>query len=446
MSERLVIWERQYGTLARVILPTVFHDARRVSFVLFLSVAIASGCQARAPIPPIAPDRLERTPVAGVAGVVFTSTPTVGPSPTPVVVATVMAEPPEPLTVAPDFQVSVFAEAVGEVWGLGRAPNGDVFATVPSGDRILFLPDRDSNGIVDAIGIWYAGPGLNAPYDVEIAGGWLWVADTDAVVRFPYSDGQVEADSAPEVVIPLPGGGRNPARSLAFDAEDRLHVGVGASCNACIESDARGAAVLRFEQDGSDGVLFARGLRDPAHLAVHPETGTIWATDKARDDRGDDGPPDELNLLIPGADHGWPSCTGDRQADSQLGGSRVGCLETIPPALAFPAHTGSAGMAFGEGESIPAEWKGDLFVAFSGSNSRSLPIGHKIVRIPFQGGMPTGDVVDLVAGWLRPDTRRWGRPVDLLFAKDGSLLVADQGGRRIYRIVHAPLRRGTPLP
>ncbi len=413
---------------------------------VMLAAVVQLGCQPPPVVAPISPGRLDHTPVAGIAGVVFTSTPTPGPSPTPIVAATVLAEPPEPLTVATDFAVSVFADSVGAVWGLARAPNGDIFATIPEDNRVIVLPDRDRNGIADFVGTWYGGAGLNVPYGVVVHAGWVWVADTDGVVRFPYAEGQLEAGGAPEQVMPLPGFGRNPARAIAFDREGRMHIGVGANCNACIETDTRAAAVLRFQADGTDGVLFARGLRDPAHLAVQPETGAIWATDKARDDLGDNGPPDELNLLIPGGDHGWPACTSDRRADAEFGGSSDRCLETIPSSIAFEAHSGPAGLAFVEGDGFPEEWKGHLFVALSGSTNRTLPIGHRIVRVPFEGGVPTGEVIDFVSGWLRPDTRRWGRPVELLFATDGALLVSDSGGHRIYRVVHTPRRRGTPLP
>lgn len=419
---------------------------RLVAALSLAAAVFLVGCEPSEPIAPLSPGRLDHTPVAGFAGVVFTSTPTPGPSPTPVIIPTRIAEPPEPLNVAPDFAVSVFAESVGAVWGLGIAPNGDVFMALPEEDRVLVAFDRDRDGIADSVATWYGGYGLNAPYDVQVHGGWLWVADTDAIVRFPYADGQLEAGGAPEQILALPGEGRNPARSLAFDAEGRLHAGVGAYCNACIEGDTRAAAVLRFEVDGSGGVIFARGLRDPAHLAIQPETGAVWATDKARDDKGDDGPPDEVNRLVPGGDHGWPACTGDRRPDTEFGGSSASCLETIPPAVTFDAFSGAAGLAFVQGDGFPDEWHGHLLVALSGAAGRSLPIGHRIVRLPFEDGVPTGEIVDFVSGWLRPDTRRWGKPVDLVFAADGALLVSDPGGRRIYRVAHAPSRRGTPLP
>lgn len=413
--------------------------------VAAVAVAAAS-CAEAPPIGPVSPGRLDDTPIAGIGGVVFTSTPTTGPSPTPVVVATIVAEPPEPVDVEPDFIVSVYAEAVGPVWGLALAPNGDVLATVPEENRVLILPDRDRNGAADSTGTWYGGPGLNVPYDIRVHGGWVWVADTDAIMRFAYAEGDGEASGEPEIVMPLPGFGRNPARAIEFDALGRMHIGVGASCNACIEADTRAAAVLRFEPDGTDGVIFARGLRDPAHLAVQPETGALWATDKARDDLGDSGPPDELNALLPGGDYGWPACTGERRADRELGGSDERCGGTIPPSVRFDTQSSPAGMAFVDSDAFPEDWQGDLLVALSGSTNRTLPVGHKIVRLPFVDGAPTGAVLDFVSGWLRPDTRRWGRPIELLFAADGALLIADAGGERVYRVAYAPPRRGTPLP
>jgi glucose/arabinose dehydrogenase len=174
-------------------------------------------------------------------------------------------------------------------------------------------------------------------------------------------------------------------------------------------------------------------------MAQDPLTGEVWLTDKARDDLGDDGPPDELNRLVPGGDYGWPRCTADRQPDREFGGGG-GCADTIPPAIAFPAHLAPTGMAFYEGDMFPEEMRDDLFIASAGSTMRSLPIGSKVMRVAFEGGRPTGEVVDAVRGWLRLDTRRWGRPVDVEPAADGAMLIADDAGGRVFRLFYDPIR------
>ena len=418
--------------LGRVMLP------RTAVLSLLLSpwpLGLLSGCQPADPVAPISPSRMEHTPIAGVGGVVYTPTPTPGPSVTPTVAPTVVREPPEPLHAPGGFRVGLFADQLGPVRALERAPNGDIFASLPALDTILVLPDRDRDGAADGIYSWFAGPGLHHPVGMAFSEGALWVANTDGVIRFEYAEGDVSANGPPALVFPLPGGGRNPDRSLIIDAHDWLYVGVGAPCNACLPPDQRAASVLRYAVDGSEAALYANGLRDPAGLAQNPLTGEIWLTDKARDDRGDDGPPDELNQLVPGGDYGWPRCTGNRRPDGEFVG---GCTDTIPPVIAFPAHLAPTGLAFYEGDMFPEDMRDDLFVTSQGSTMRSLPIGYKLMRVAFEGGRPTGEVIDAVHGWLRPDTRRWGRPVDVEPAADGALLIADDAGGRVYRLFYDP--------
>ncbi len=404
----------------------------------------ASACEQPLVIAPVSPDRIEHTPVSGIGGVVFTPTPTPGPSATPTVAPTVMMDPPEPLDVAPGFHVGVFAENVGPVRNLERAPNGDVFASLPELAAIVVLPDRNGDGVAEAGSTWFIGPGLNHPTGMVFSGGALWVANTDGVVRFDYQPGALVASGPPTLVFPLPGGGRNPDRAIIVDDREQLYVGVGTECNACFPTDQRSGTVLRYALDGSGASLFARGFRDPAGMARDPSTGEIWLSDRARDDRGDDGPPDELNLLQPGGDFGWPGCVGDRQRDATLGGN-VDCARTLPPTIAFPAHLAPTGMTFNAAQMLPEAMRDDLFVVSAGSTQRTLPIGYKLMRVVMEGGRPTGEVADVVRGWLRPDTRRWGRPVDVEAAADGALLIADNAGGRVYRVTYdAPRPTATP--
>ena len=423
--------------------------ARRAGalFGLFglLGCPALGACAAPTTVPPIAPSLIELTPVAGIGGIAYTATPTAGPSATSTIVATVVVPPAEPLDLAPNVVASEFAAGLGPARAVAVAPDGVVMVAIARENRILALPDRDADGRADHV-LPFGGPdGYNHPSDLAFGGGHLWIANTDGIARVPYEPGDVAARTAPQMVVPLPEGGRNPDRSVALDGAVWLYIGVGGSCNACPQADVRQGAVLRLAVDGTSAAVYARGLRAPYGLAVHPDSGEVWATDQARDDRGDDGPSDELDRLIPGGDYGWPECFGDRRADLEFGAGRERCLGSIGPVLELPPHQAPSGMAFHNGRMFPEDWHGDLLVAYFGSSTASLPTGHRVVRLPFDAGEPTGQVVDVASGWLRRDTRRWGRPADVAVAPDGAIYVADEAAGRVYRLTYmAPVPTATP--
>ncbi|MFN8423481.1 MAG: hypothetical protein U0470_08910 [Anaerolineae bacterium] len=265
--------------------------AARARLAFLLVLIPAAGCTGRTPMMGRSPLDLEDTPPPGKGGVIFTATPTPGPSPTPSVAATVVVEPPEPLQLAPGFKASVFADAIGPVGRLARAPNGDIFASLAREDKIVVLPDRNADGRVDHVSVWWEGNGLNGPDGMAFWGGALWVANEDGLVRFAYRDGDLVAGGAPTSIVPLPAGGRVRGRPLAVNRQGQLFMGVGASCNACVEDDVRRATVLRVNADGSRTARFSSGFRAPSGIAVAPAGGDIWVTDRGRDDLGDAFPP-----------------------------------------------------------------------------------------------------------------------------------------------------------
>lgn len=407
-----------------------------------LGAGLLAACESQVVLAPVAPGRIENTVVAGGRGVVDTATPTAGPSPTATVAATRVVGAPEPLTLPPGFGVGVYADGLGPVWNLALAPNGDLFATVPEGNRILALPDRDQDGVADQVSIFAEEGGLNAPYGLAFRDDGLYVANTDTVLRFPYRQGDLVAGGSPELVTDLPGGGEVPWRGLAFGPDGGLYVSVGASCNVCVEQDPRRASILRFDLGGEPTRRVGGGIRAALGLSFHPETGELWAPDLGREGLGDDLPPDEVNRVVPG-DFGWPHCFGDRRFDAAAGGEPILCETTIAPALTFQAHSVPLGATFYTGAMFPPEYRNNLIVALHGSaHRRAIPAGYNLVRMPFVSGVQTGEVFDFASGWLRPDTRRWGSPVDVTVAPDGALLVSDDGGGRIYRVYYA----ATPTP
>jgi glucose/arabinose dehydrogenase len=400
-------------------------------------MVLVGGCEQR-PTGPLLPGAIAFTPLAMIAGT--GGLPTAVASATPSIVATRVVEPPEPLSVPTDFHVSVFADEVGPVRALARAPNGDIFASLPRFDQIVVLPDRDGDGVADQKTLYYEGAGLHRPAGLAFHDGDLFVANTDGVVRFDYETGDLQPSGTPEVVLPLPGGGDHWSRLLRSGADGLLYVSAGASCDVCREDDPRRATVIRFGGGLVQG--FALGLRDVGGLAFQPLTGALWATDN---ERSGGFAPSELNQLRAGANFGWPNCYGDRQPEGSLGVGVDSCRETDAPAVPLQPRSEPWGLVFAETDRLPGTWRDDLFVAFHGNSDSGLPVGYKIGRVVFEGGLPTGEVLDFITGWLRPDTRRWGRPSDLLFASDGALLIADDGGERIYR-VHYDAPTPTPTP
>lgn len=424
--------------------PPAGWSVRRAGLAALGAGAVLTACARRGAMLPSSPLDLEDTPPAGRGGVIFTPTPTPGPSPTPSVAPTVVVDPPEPLQLAPGLRASVYAEAVGPVERLAVAPNGDVFAALPRENRIVALPDRNRDGYADGVTTWWDGAGLNGPDGLAFWSDTLWVANEDGLARFPYHAGDVTALAPPTTVVPLPSGGRVRGRSLAVNRQGQLFLGVGASCNACVEDDIRRATVLRVDAETGRTQRYSSGLRAPSGIAVDPGSGEVWVTDRARDDLGDATPPDELNRLGPGAEFGWPFCVGAQRPDPQLGATLDICRATQPPALTFPPHFGVRGAAFYRGAMFPAEYDGGLFVASHGSEVQLALQAYKVLFVPFRAGAPTGEVRDVAAGWMKPDTRLWGRPVDVVVAPDGALLVADEAGRRVFRLIYAP--HATPTP
>ncbi|MCB9175643.1 MAG: PQQ-dependent sugar dehydrogenase [Caldilineae bacterium] len=436
--------DRAGGPQARAARGATRRRAARTTLLGAMAL-VAGACSAATPIPPRSPLALDNATPALPAFVA--SSPTPGPAPTTRPALTRVVPPLEPLSLPPGFGVGVFADLGLPVSGLATAPNGDLFVSVPSEDRILVLPDRDADGVLDdgALAVYAEGGVLRRPYGIVVRPGWLYVASTDAVLRLPYADGDLQPSGPAERLAELPPDGDQWARPLDMGPDGKLYVGVGASCNVCEETDVRRAAVLQIDPESGESKIYSAGLRSPMGLAFHPATGDLWASDRGRIGLGDDRVPDELNRLSPGAHFGWPYCYGAQRRDTTLAAEPGFCGATLAPMVELLGQAGVAGLRFYDGLQFPETYRGDLYVALSGSGlRRELPGGYNIVRVPMNGWAPRGDVFDFASGWLRPDTRRWGSPVDLELAADGALLVSDEGGGRIYRIYYAGDPEATP--
>jgi len=362
------------------------------------------------------------------------------------------------LNVPAGFEVSVFAEGLTGPRRMALAPNGDVFVAESREGEVVLLRDVDGDGVAERSETFAAG--LERPFGLAFHGGFLYVGNNDAVVRFPYVPGQVVARGAPERVVDLPVSsdaldhdtaerlGIDVSRTRGFNHWTRnlifrpdgltMYVAVGSATNAMPGTDPRRAAINEYEPDGSAHRVYAAGLRNPVPLAFHPETGALWTAVHERDHLGDGLPPDYVTSVVDGGFYGWPYAYTGPNPEPILNGARPDLVErTIVPDVLLPAHAAPMGLAFYTGDQYPEAYRGNAFVALHGSINRRELAGYSLVRIPFENGRPSGPAEDFLTGFiLRDDAEKevWGRPVDVLQSEDGSLLVSDDAGGRIFRV------------
>jgi glucose/arabinose dehydrogenase len=331
------------------------------------------------------------------------------------------------------FEANVYASGLAGPRFIAFGPDDLLYVAERGNDRIVALLDADGDGTAESVRIF--AQDLNQPHSLLYHQDAWYVGLPDGIMRLADADGDGRLDQAPAKVISLPDSGAHRTRTIEFLADGRLVVSVGSTCNACFEEDERRATVLVYDGPGGTGEsIYARGLRNAVGLAVHPRTGELWATNNGRDLLGDDLPPDTIHIVKDGADYGWPRCHGGAVVDPEVGWP--GACEGIAPTLVeLQAHSAPLGLVFYTGELFPAEYQGDLFVAFHGSWNRSEPTGYKVVRIPLDGSEPAGPVEDFATGWLNETTgQASGRPVGLAVGPDGSLYVSEDKAGIIYRI------------
>ena len=341
------------------------------------------------------------------------------------------------LTLPAGYSISEYAH-VGGARFMALGPDGAVYVSRPSAGEVVRLVDADGNGEAEAQVV--AASGLNRPHGLAFHGGYLYIANTDGVVRVRLGANGQAAGSA-ERVNSYSGGGGHWSRSIAFGADSAMYVAIGSSCNMCVEKSRDRAAVMRFDENGSNGRVFASGLRNAVGIAMNPASKQIWVTQNERDNitpDHEDLPPEEINILQDGGDYGWPFCYGNRiPSPDRDFHDPARCERTIPPALEMQAHSAPLGITFLDRATMfPADWRGDALVAFHGSWNRSTPTGAKVVRVRVRDGRPMS-YEDFITGWQGPNGRRWGRPVDVMVHKDGSLLISDDAAGAIYRVTRA---------
>lgn len=347
------------------------------------------------------------------------------------------------LRVPPGFWIDIYATKLGNPRMLAFGPDGTLYVTRREQGDVLALNDRDGDGRAEQVRTVVSD--LKLAHGIAVHQGQLYLAtDTTVYKARINADGSVEEPRA--IIRDLPTGGQHPNRTLAVGPDGMLYITVGSTCNACRETDQRSATVLRATLDGADLEVFARGLRNTIGFGWHPGSGQLWGFDHGSDGRGDDQPPEELNLLRPDGDFGWPYCFGDRRPDVYYNQEPPGttkdayCPTTLAPILTYQAHSAPIGMVFYTGDQFPAAYRGDAFVAMRGSWNRAPATGYKLVRVRFQNGWPVA-VEDFLTGFLIEDGGAYfGRPAGVALAPYGSLFVSDDTNGVIYRISWAGRR------
>jgi glucose/arabinose dehydrogenase len=374
-------------------------------------------------------------------------------------------------TPASGLQVAAFAEDLDHPRWLYVLPNGDVLvaetngpprpedsqgirgwvmslvmgwagAAVPSANRITLLRDADGDGTVDERTVFLEN--LNSPFGMALVGNVFYVADTDAVVRFPYQEGQTRITAPGEKVVDLPAGPINHhwTKNLIASLDGSLlYATVGSNSNVAengITAEHGRAAIWEIDPATGRHRVFASGLRNPNGMAWEPETGVLWTVVNERDEIGSDLVPDYLTSVRDRGFYGWPYSYFGDHVDERVQPQRPDLVaEAIVPDYALGAHTASLGLCFAEGNSLPAEFASGAFVGQHGSWNRDPHSGYKVIFLPFEGGEPAGDPIDVLTGFLNAEDEALGRPVGVVIDRQGALLVADDVGNKVWRVTAA---------
>ena len=289
------------------------------------------------------------------------------------------------------------------------------------------------------------GPGtLASPFGMAFHDGYLYVGNTGSIVRYKYTNGDLTAQGEPEKLLDLPTGGHS-TRNIIFNrAGTKMYVAIGSSSNNNAGEDCRRAAVLEFNPDGTGYRVYASGIRNPVGLTLQPGTDTIWVAMNERDNLGDDLVPDYATSIKDGGFYGWPYSYIGKNYDPRYEGAFPDLVNrAIVPDVLIPAHSAALGLAFQTGTQFPQRYRNGGFVALHGSWNRSTASGYKVAFFPLINGKP-GPLEDFMTGFLLKDgaggtpLERWGRPVGVTVARDGALLISDDGSRRIWRVSAGP--------
>jgi glucose/arabinose dehydrogenase len=374
-------------------------------------------------------------------------------------------------TSAAGTQVAAFATGLDHPRWLHVLPNGDVLvaetnappkpddgkgikgwvikkvmekagAGVPSANRITLLRDGDGDGVAETRTVFLEN--LNSPFGIALVGSDLYVANTDALVRFSYSEGATKIASPGTKVADLPGGPLNhhwTKNVIASRDGSKLYVTVGSNSNVAehgMEKEEGRAAIWEVDAKSGQSRVFASGLRNPNGLAWEPSGGALWTVVNERDELGSDLVPDYLTSVKDGGFYGWPYSYYGRHVDERVKPRNESLVaQALVPDYALGSHTASLGLAWSQGNTLPAPFASGMFIGQHGSWNRKPRSGYKVIFVPFNGGKPAGTPVDVLTGFVSAEGDALGRPVGVAIDKRGALLVADDVGNVIWRVAAA---------
>ncbi|HET9314946.1 MAG TPA: sorbosone dehydrogenase family protein, partial [Vicinamibacteria bacterium] len=369
---------------------------------------------------------------------------------------------------APGATVTAFARGLEHPRWLHVLPNGDVLVAetnapprpkdntglkgwffkkfqkkaggaVPSANRISLLRDADGDGVAELRTVLLEN--LTSPFGMALVGNTLYVANSDAVVHVPYTEGQTHISATPTKLADLPAGERNHhwTKSLVASPDgSKLYAGVGSNSNVAengMDEEEGRAAVWEIDRATGGHRVFATGLRNPVGMAWVPETGALWAAVNERDELGSDLVPDYMTAVQDGAFYGWPYSYYGPNVDSRVKPPRPDLVaKAVKPDYALGPHTASLGLAYAATTALPAPFRNGMFVGQHGSWNRKPRSGYRVVFVPFADGRPSGMPVDVLTGFVNDEGEAMGRPVGVALGKDGALLVADDVGNAVWRV------------
>jgi len=346
------------------------------------------------------------------------------------------------------FKVTEFVTKLNNPRVIVTAPNGDLFIAESGPGRVRVLRDADGDGKPE-INAAYA-TNLSQPFGIAFyppgpKPTHVYVANTGSVVRFPYTEGDTKASASPETIVSdIPSGGRlqgggHWTRDIVFSLDGkRMFVSVGSRSNVNDDDgEKRRADVLVFDPEGKNEKVYGWGIRNAVGLAIHPKTGQLWASVNERDGLGDHLVPDYITHVDEGAFYGWPWYYIGAHQDPRHKGKRPELKDKVlVPDVLLQSHSASLAMTFYTGESFPKEYHLDAFAGEHGSWNRSRRTGYKVIRVPMRDGKATGEYEDFLVGFVTPDGDVWGRPVGVAVAKDGALMVTDDGSGTVWRVAY----------